>query len=174
MKEYKRKDKFDREKGYRRNGGKDSAKSVMFKAICSSCGKECDVPFKPTGSKPVYCSSCFTTYHNEGPRRSGSGSDGRKFSGRGLGEIDHRKDSGVEHYKNELAAIHIKLDKILAALTSAAERIKPLSAEVAAEDQAATKKAKKAAASEPVVKKPVKAKKKAATKTSHEEDDLED
>ncbi len=31
----------------------------MFKAICSDCGKECQVPFKPTEGKPVRCQDCF-------------------------------------------------------------------------------------------------------------------
>jgi CxxC-x17-CxxC domain-containing protein len=31
----------------------------LFTAICDKCGKECDLPFKPTGGKPVYCRSCF-------------------------------------------------------------------------------------------------------------------
>ena len=31
----------------------------MFSATCSSCGKDAQVPFKPSGSKPVYCSDCF-------------------------------------------------------------------------------------------------------------------
>ena len=31
----------------------------MFTATCSECGKECQVPFKPTEGKPVYCSECF-------------------------------------------------------------------------------------------------------------------
>ena len=31
----------------------------MFEATCSSCGKEAQVPFKPTSGKPVYCSDCF-------------------------------------------------------------------------------------------------------------------
>jgi CxxC-x17-CxxC domain-containing protein len=31
----------------------------MFKATCSNCGNECEVPFRPTGGKPVLCSSCF-------------------------------------------------------------------------------------------------------------------
>jgi len=31
----------------------------MFKAVCSNCGKECEVPFRPTNGKPVYCSECF-------------------------------------------------------------------------------------------------------------------
>lgn len=32
----------------------------MFSATCSTCGREAKVPFQPTGSKPVYCSDCFT------------------------------------------------------------------------------------------------------------------
>jgi CxxC-x17-CxxC domain-containing protein len=31
----------------------------MFTTTCDSCGKEARVPFRPTGSKPVYCSDCF-------------------------------------------------------------------------------------------------------------------
>ncbi len=31
----------------------------MTKVICSSCGKECEVPFRPTSTKPVYCNDCF-------------------------------------------------------------------------------------------------------------------
>ena len=32
----------------------------MHKATCSSCGKGCEVPFKPTQGKPVYCRDCFS------------------------------------------------------------------------------------------------------------------
>ena len=31
----------------------------MFEATCGKCGRQCEVPFKPTGSRPVYCSDCF-------------------------------------------------------------------------------------------------------------------
>ena len=31
----------------------------FFKAVCSDCGKECEVPFKPTQGRPVYCRDCF-------------------------------------------------------------------------------------------------------------------
>jgi len=31
----------------------------MTKVTCSSCGEKCEVPFKPTSSKPVYCAACF-------------------------------------------------------------------------------------------------------------------
>jgi len=32
---------------------------TMHKAVCSDCGKECEVPFKPTEGKPVYCRECY-------------------------------------------------------------------------------------------------------------------
>ncbi len=31
----------------------------MYHVICSECGKDAEVPFQPTGDKPVYCSDCF-------------------------------------------------------------------------------------------------------------------
>ena len=31
----------------------------MHTALCSSCGREAQVPFVPRGDKPVYCSDCF-------------------------------------------------------------------------------------------------------------------
>jgi len=31
----------------------------MHKAVCSECGKDCEVPFKPTEGKPVFCRECF-------------------------------------------------------------------------------------------------------------------
>ncbi len=32
---------------------------TMHKATCSDCGNECEVPFKPTDGRPVYCRDCF-------------------------------------------------------------------------------------------------------------------
>jgi len=32
----------------------------MHKATCAECGKECEVPFKPSGDRPVYCKECFS------------------------------------------------------------------------------------------------------------------
>jgi CxxC-x17-CxxC domain-containing protein len=31
-----------------------------FTAICVECSKECGVPFKPDGSRPVYCQTCWS------------------------------------------------------------------------------------------------------------------
>jgi CxxC-x17-CxxC domain-containing protein len=37
----------------------DRGPREMFSATCSSCGKDAQVPFRPTSGKPVYCSDCF-------------------------------------------------------------------------------------------------------------------
>ena len=42
--------------GYRDRGPRE-----MFSATCSNCGREAQVPFRPTSGKPVYCSDCFRT-----------------------------------------------------------------------------------------------------------------
>ncbi len=53
---------FDRN-GPRRSGGFNrsfsSGPREMHKAVCSECKQECEVPFKPTEGKPVYCKECF-------------------------------------------------------------------------------------------------------------------
>jgi CxxC-x17-CxxC domain-containing protein len=33
----------------------------MFAAECADCGKTAQLPFQPTGARPVYCSDCFQT-----------------------------------------------------------------------------------------------------------------
>jgi CxxC-x17-CxxC domain-containing protein len=40
-------------------GGYDRGPREMFSATCASCGREAQVPFRPTSGKPVYCSDCF-------------------------------------------------------------------------------------------------------------------
>lgn len=41
----------------------------MHKAICDNCGKECQVPFRPTSGKPIFCSNCFGEKKNSGPNK---------------------------------------------------------------------------------------------------------
>ena len=59
-------------------GGRDSERPTMHHAICSDCGNDCEVPFRPSGTKPVLCSSCFAIQRGEEPK-SFSGRD-REFS----------------------------------------------------------------------------------------------
>lgn len=45
----------------RRGGGSGFGRSnrKMYTTTCSQCGKQTQVPFQPTGEKPVYCQDCF-------------------------------------------------------------------------------------------------------------------
>jgi CxxC-x17-CxxC domain-containing protein len=43
----------------RRGGFRPSGPREMHKATCADCGKETEVPFVPSGDRPVYCQECF-------------------------------------------------------------------------------------------------------------------
>jgi CxxC-x17-CxxC domain-containing protein len=43
-----------------KQGNFDDRPREMHKAICSECKNDCEVPFKPTQGKPVYCKECFS------------------------------------------------------------------------------------------------------------------
>ncbi len=38
----------------------------LFKSVCADCGKHCEIPFKPTGERPVYCKECFSKRKSQG------------------------------------------------------------------------------------------------------------
>jgi len=40
-------------------GGYDRPPRQMYDATCADCGRTAQVPFQPTGSRPVYCNDCF-------------------------------------------------------------------------------------------------------------------
>jgi CxxC-x17-CxxC domain-containing protein len=48
--------------GYRGGGGGGGGgfSRESHIAICAECGKEAQLPFKPRGDRPVYCSDCFS------------------------------------------------------------------------------------------------------------------
>lgn len=68
--------RFDNRSGENRgsfrrdSGGRDSGRPQLHDAVCDECGKDCRVPFIPSGDKPVYCSECFE-------KKGGGRSDGR-------------------------------------------------------------------------------------------------
>jgi CxxC-x17-CxxC domain-containing protein len=47
-------------------GGGDRGPRQMFPATCASCGQQTEVPFKPSGSRPVYCRDCFQAQRSAG------------------------------------------------------------------------------------------------------------
>jgi CxxC-x17-CxxC domain-containing protein len=77
----------------------------MHEAICAKCGKSCQVPFRPTGDKPVYCSDCFR-------QQNDSGSSGG-FGSRERSPVSAQPGISVDQFKQ----LNIKLDKILKLLS---------------------------------------------------------
>jgi len=69
----------------------------MHKATCSDCGKECEVPFKPTQGKPVRCQECFKKNR---PQRS-FGDNNNRFGGgnRKFGNNNRSNDGPREMHK---------------------------------------------------------------------------
>lgn len=65
-------------------GGRDGGRPQMHQATCSECGKECEIPFKPTGSRPVFCSTCF--------EKQGGGSDRPSRGSFGGGDRGERRE----------------------------------------------------------------------------------
>ena len=85
-------------------GGRDRGRPEMHDVVCDKCGKDCQVPFKPSGDKPVLCSDCFRVSGDpRGDRRSSGGNfDGGSASASTGG-------MSQEQFKQ----INTKLDKII-------------------------------------------------------------
>lgn len=72
----------------------------MHKATCSDCGKECEVPFRPTGERPVFCNDCFRNHRDAGPSRP----------------VSNNTDQ-YNQYKEQFEILNTKLDRIIKILT---------------------------------------------------------
>lgn len=79
--------RFDNSQRFGRGGREDGPRERSFtKAICADCKKECEVPFKPTGDRPVYCKECFA-------KRKDGGAGGGSFKGK----FEHAPREGDFH-----------------------------------------------------------------------------
>lgn len=118
MKDFKRSSGFgDKKRGGFSRGGSDSLRPAMHSATCAECGKPCEVPFKPSGDRPVYCSNCFKG------KKDGFTSqrpDNRNFS-KPRFESPARPSTPTNSSaptNEQFAKLNTKLDKILSILDS--------------------------------------------------------
>ena len=49
-----------------RGVGATNGPREYFAVVCSRCGNQAQVPFKPHMDRPVYCSDCFRAVHAQG------------------------------------------------------------------------------------------------------------
>ena len=68
---------------------KDRKELTMTKTVCDSCGERCEVPFKPTTNKPIYCRACYSK-QNDFPKREESHSPRPSSSNRDLEMINDK------------------------------------------------------------------------------------
>ena len=106
---------FSNDRGPRRsggfrggNGGSREKSFEKFDAICSKCGKPCQVPFRPSGTRPVYCKECF-----DGPHPvSRDNFSARPQEPRGGGKT-------ITDLERQIAAMNVKIDTMLRILEEA-------------------------------------------------------
>jgi CxxC-x17-CxxC domain-containing protein len=104
--------------------GRSSTKSSGFElheVTCDKCGVKCDIPFKPTNNKPVYCRACFRKNEITEPR---AGPD--RFESRGRDRFESKprfeefkqpsNANNASPSSEDLDKINRKLDKIMKAL----------------------------------------------------------
>jgi len=75
-------------------GGRDGGRPELFKATCAECGKVCEVPFRPTGERPVYCSDCFRNVESSSPFGAPRDGGRRDFSPRDRDDRGSRDSRG--------------------------------------------------------------------------------
>ena len=52
---------FDRSHRHDRDRqGNGPRERTYTRVICADCSKECEIPFKPSAGRPVYCKECFS------------------------------------------------------------------------------------------------------------------
>lgn len=111
--------RFDNDRGDRKFGGGGFGKPQMHDAICSQCGKPCQVPFRPTGDREVFCSNCFKDKKHDGPMRPSGSSFGKpNYESRPHFDKKPSFGGGNDQYKQQFEMLNNKLDKILKALSA--------------------------------------------------------
>lgn len=62
--------RHDEGRGPARFNDRGPKEMQLFSATCTTCGKSCEVPFRPDGTKPVLCRDCFAA-KNASPMAEG-------------------------------------------------------------------------------------------------------
>ncbi len=104
--------------GGARRGGRDFGRpqGELFTATCNNCNATCEVPFRPNGTKPVYCKNCFV--RNDEPRAEGRSYEKHPFSEQRPAPMrapsaTSASDPRIGAMQNELKEVHAKLDMLI-------------------------------------------------------------
>jgi len=94
----------------------DGGSVSMHKAVCDECGQNCEVPFRPTQGKPIFCSNCFSAQKgndngDRSPRRDSR--DSRGFGDRKPATNNFGSNNGNNDVTKQLELLNQKLDKLV-------------------------------------------------------------
>jgi CxxC-x17-CxxC domain-containing protein len=138
---------FGGQRSDRAFGGR--SQTEMFDAICAQCNKDCQVPFRPNGQRPVYCRDCFGSANSSGPSRDSR--DSREFKPRAEFRESaptpvkpQAPDPRIDDLMRKLDKILSKLDQIMLASSIAKAYAKDETHAAAAEAPVVKKKKKTA------------------------------
>jgi DNA-directed RNA polymerase len=101
-----------------RDGGRPSFRRedrgpvTMTKVTCDECKKPCEVPFRPTAGKPVYCSDCFRNQGGPSQDRAPR----REFNDRPARPSFVVGNEGGNDTKKQIEMLSSKIDKLTAAI----------------------------------------------------------
>ncbi|MBU1113231.1 MAG: hypothetical protein KKH93_05100 [Candidatus Omnitrophica bacterium] len=51
---------------------RDFKERSFTQAVCADCKRECEVPFRPSGDRPIYCRECFSKRNQDSSRPQGA------------------------------------------------------------------------------------------------------
>lgn len=103
---------------------------ILHKATCAECSKECEVPFRPTDGKPVYCKDCFdrkggNTGRGRNDSRGGDRFARRDFSPRTQGGLPTESGKGNELVLKQLEAVNSNLERLIKIIEASVLASKP-------------------------------------------------
>lgn len=150
----------------------DNREIRLFNAICTTCGKPCEVPFRPDGTKPVLCRDCFARKNSApvNPKQMQREHFANDQHSQRQHETNHIQVLNTENKQN-----HEKLTQQIFALDNKVNQlldlIKSLEAKITKEEIVPLAKIKKAAAVKPIkttktIKPEVKKEKKSSAKVT--------
>ena len=112
-------------------GGRDGSRPQMFSAMCSECNRTCEVPFRPTGDRPVFCNDCFSNKRGspQGEYQRRDIAPAHNFPRKDFTPSPSSfskppvEDKRIDELKQQLDAVNKKLDTIIEMMKSPAVEV---------------------------------------------------
>ncbi len=120
--------RFGGRDGGDRDGGRGGDRP-MHKATCSQCNASCELPFRPKGDRPVYCSNCFGKQGDGDGRSNKFGGERNERHGRPSADFFEKKEKETKDSRevmDQLKMLNAKMDTLIRTLAPSApvEKIK--------------------------------------------------